>query len=71
MKAYKYIKVYPEVDTEQKVLQPMTTENPQVTENQEYKIRTASNLNEVIQLMQQGYQYADTVDGTRIYKKQI
>jgi hypothetical protein len=41
---------------------------PFIAENQRYAVKTAISLEQAIQLIQQGFQYADTVEGTRIYK---
>jgi integrase len=41
-----------------------------LVEAQQYSVKTATTLEQAIQLIEKGYKYADVVDGTRIYKKQ-
>ena len=72
IKAYKFIRVYPEINTPNPPT--TTTETPTdqpknpITKPQ-YTVKTATNLNEVTQLIAEGYEYAATIDGTQLYRK--
>jgi integrase len=67
MKAYKFIKVYPEVNTPQPQTSTANTDQP--TTKEQYTVRTATSLNEVRQLIADGYEYAATIEGTQLFKK--
>jgi hypothetical protein len=67
MKAYKFIRVYPEVNTP--TPQTPNTKPSQPTTKEEYTVKTATNLEEATRLIANGYQYAATIEGTQIFKK--
>jgi integrase len=67
MKAYQFIRVYPEVNTPKP--QTPNTETNKPTENAEYTVKTATSLDEVTKLIENGYQYAATIEGTQLFKK--
>ena len=73
-KGYQFIRVHSEKDGQKPIIPPKTTEDskmgiPQIMENQQFTVRTATTLEQSILLISQGFTYADTIDGTRIYKK--
>jgi integrase len=67
MKAYKFIRVLPETNTPQQQTPSVKTDQP--TTKEQYTVKTATNLNEVTQLIADGYEYAATIEGTQLFKK--
>jgi integrase len=67
-KAYKFLRVYPDLETP---TQPTQTDEQQTndTTEEEYIVKTAQNLEEAIRLVKDGYQHAATIEGTQLYKK--
>ena len=67
IKAYKFLRIYLDPNTSK----PHTpnTEASETTGKEEYTVKTATDLNEVTKLIENGYQYAATVEGIQLFKK--
>ena len=65
--AYKFLRIYPDLNTPK----PQTTnaETNLTTTKEEYTVKAATNLNEVTRLIEDGYQYAATIEGIQLFKK--
>jgi integrase len=67
IKACKCLRVYPDLDTPKpQTPKPETNETAQ---KEEYTVKTATSLDEVTKLIENGYQYAATIEGTQLFKK--
>jgi hypothetical protein len=65
-KAYKFLRVYPTHSIQTKTRQPQS-ENP--TQNTEYIVKTATNIQEATQLIENGFEYITEMDGTKLFRK--
>ena len=74
-KAYQFIRVFPEGNSaEKQPAQPYTTKSHRISipqEKHQFLVETANGLEQAIELIKQGYSYADSVDGVRLYRRQI
>ena len=62
-KAYKFLRVCPDLDT------PTHTKTNDTTEEEEFIVKTAQNLDEATKLIQRGFQYTATIEGIQLFKK--
>lgn len=65
-KAYKFLRVYPNLNIQTEHNQVKTEET---TDKEEYTTKTATNLQEVLSLINEGYKYEMEMDGIKIFKK--
>ena len=71
-KAYKFLRVYPDLDTPKPQSSQNTqvcTETNKITEDEEFIVKTAQNLSEATELIQHGFQYAATIEGIQLFRK--
>ena len=72
IKAYQFIKVYPEINTPvneaPKQATPLTTEVANACE-ENYPVAEARNMTEVKQLLAKGYKYEMDFDGVKLFTK--
>ena len=67
MKAYPYIKVYPEINTPKQETPILTQVSTTGEEN--YPVAEARNMEQVKQLLAKGYRYEMDFEGVKIFTK--